>query len=133
MRSRFRLLQPPSNEDEIFKFVQWELVLLGCWSNNKNGSWHAFLTYFRAVLNAILNMIAVVSECAFTFVNRDNLLLILDCMCPTTTMTVTTFKIFVLVWRTKELNGIFDTIKDAFKKGKTEDKYLIFCNETFFL
>lgn len=115
MGSRFRLLRPPATEDEIFKVVQWELVLLGCWT--KEGTPYIFLTYFRAVFNVTLNSIGVVSECLFAFVNRKNLLLVLDCMCPTTTMGVTSFKMFMLVWRTKELNGIFESIKDAFKRG----------------
>lgn len=119
---RFRLFRPPANADEIFKFIQFELYFLGCWT--AEGSRHACLTYFRAVLNGTLNFIVVISQCTFAYLNRGNLLLILDCMCPTTTMAVTSFKIFMLVWRTKELNRVFDTIKDAFKRGKNRTRVL---------
>lgn len=116
MCSRFRLFRAPTNEDEIFKVVQWEHVFLGCWT--KEGTRYPLLTYLRAVLNATLISITVVSQTLFAFVNRNNILLVLDCMCPATTMAVTSFKIFMLVWRTKELNGIYETIKDAFKRGE---------------
>ncbi|XP_063709112.1 odorant receptor 22c-like [Culicoides brevitarsis] len=67
-----------------------------------------------------MNSICVLAQYTFAIKHRDNLILVLDCMCPATTMGVTAFKIFMLVWKTKELNGIFDTIKDAFKREVAE-------------
>lgn len=108
------LLKSPKTEEEIFKFVQFELFVLGCWTgSDKNRT----STYFRGVLNNLINTISVVGQYAFAIVYRKKLILVLDCLCPATTMAVTSFKMFVLWKRTDALNEIFETIKKAFRKG----------------
>lgn len=109
------LLQAPKTEEETFKFVQFELFFLGCWTaSDKNRT----LTYFRGVINGLINAISVIGQYAFAYVYRKKLILVLDCMCPATTMAVTAFKQFMLLKRTDVLDGIFEEIKEAFRKGK---------------
>lgn len=117
------LLQTPKTEDETFKFVQFQLFLLGCWTGSEK---NRTFTYFRGVINIFWNSLSVVGQYAYAYVNRKKLILVLDCMCPATTMIVTSFKLFILLWRTDTLNGIFEEIKEAFRKGEV----LTFVNET---
>lgn len=108
------VLKPPKTEEESFKLVQFQLSFLGCWTaSDKNRNW----TFLRGVVNNLINSIAVIGQYAFAVVYRNNLVLVLDCMCPATTMGATSFKLFLLQMRNEELTGIFKTVKEAFKTG----------------
>ena len=109
------LFTPPTNEGEIFKFVQFELWFLGCWAYPTSNK---FITYSRGVFQILVNFISVIPQYILAYESRKNLVLVLECMCPATTMAVTVYKQSMLLWRTNELNDIFNEIKGAITHGK---------------
>ena len=105
---------PPKTEDEIFKFVQFLQQILGSWA--PKGSNRLFL-YSLGIFHIIINLIITVGQYAFVYFHPTNLVVILEVLCPATTMGVTTFKHCVMLWRTNELDEIYQSVKKAFRDG----------------
>lgn len=122
------LLTPPKTEDEIFKFTQFELRFIGCWAPKES---NRLLLYTLGIFQILVNAISTVGQYAFVFLNYKKLVVILEVLCPATTMGVTSFKQIVILWQTNELDEIFRTIKKAFKDGEFVLYKIIFNKNLF--
>jgi len=110
------LLRAPANENELFKIEKFEIWFLGCWSYPNT---NRLITYSRGIIHIILLILMMIPQYMFAYENWTTLVLLLEVLCPLLTQGVTLFKHFILFWRTKELNNIFDEIKHSFENGKT--------------
>lgn len=88
------LLTPPKTEDEIFKFTQFELRFIGCWAPKES---NRLLLYTLGIFQILVNAISTVGQYAFVFLNYKKLVVILEVLCPATTMGVTSFKQIVIL------------------------------------
>ncbi|XP_063709111.1 odorant receptor 22c-like [Culicoides brevitarsis] len=108
-----KLFQVPTTEDEIFKFTKFELYYIGAWFYPGSSK---FAANIRMMINFFINTISVLAQYSYAYIIRKDLVVLLDCCCPATTMGVTSFKTWILWWRKDELNNIFETIKEALKR-----------------
>lgn len=110
-----KFLQPPTNEWEIFKFGKGELKFLGCYIEDYTTWWRYLLGFISASLVGILAL----SQYAIgiQYLNQGNLPSLFEVLCPGTTMLVTSFKLYVLLYKQKELHDLFKLFETTFAAG----------------
>lgn len=112
----FSWFQPPKSEYEIFKVGKAELKFTGCYIEDYQAKWR----YVRGFINTTALGLAALSEycVAVIFLQRGDLTNLFDVLCPSTTMMVTTFKLYVMLWKQKEMQDLFKLFEKTFSNGK---------------
>lgn len=86
-------------------------TFLGFWPGSDNIS-ACQLVY--AVFNAFEVLTSAIFQLNFCFVNRQNLVILLDALTPLTTNITSAIKLLFIVWNRKEIKEILDHLKKSF-------------------
>lgn len=114
-------LEPPKSEYEIFKVGKAELNFTGCYIKDYKTWWR----YLRGLINTTALGISAVSEyaVAFLLLRKGDLINLFDVLCPSTTMMVTTFKLYVMLWKQKDMQDLFQVFENSFARGRQINWY----------
>lgn len=109
-------LQPPKSEYEIFKVGKAELKFTGCYIEDYATKWR----YLRGFINTTALGLSAVSEYAVAvlLLRQGDLINLFDVLCPSTTMMVTTFKLYVMLWKQKDMQELFQLFQKTFANGE---------------
>lgn len=112
-----KIFQPPQSEYEIFKVGKAELNFSGCYITDYKTWWK----YIRGVVNVSALGLSALSEYAMAvqLLGEQDLPNLFDVLCPSTTMMVTTFKLYVMLWKQREMQELFKLFERTFAKGKS--------------
>jgi hypothetical protein len=119
----FKFLQVErfTNKEFFFRVQKIGWKFIGFWPGSDD------ITKIQLIV-AVLNAIEVLFYCIFQFyfcyVNRSNLLVVLDALTPCATQLFCGLKILVVVWKRKDIKVVLDHLKDSFYFGKNNFKFI---------
>lgn len=93
--------------------IGWKLI--GFWPGSDNVSTFQIII---SVLNSLEVLIYAVFQLSFCYVNRANLVVLLDAMTPVTTQITSAIKALVIVSQRKQIKEVLDQLKKSFYHGK---------------
>lgn len=120
MENTVKILQNNKNENSLdeksfFRVQKIALKFIGFWAVDYASVkiWKIYL----AILNAFVVIAAVIFELAFVYENRENLSLMLECLCPLTTKFVTAVKLLIYVWKRNEIGALLEFLQNGYVQG----------------
>lgn len=92
--------------------IGWKFI--GFWPGSDKFS--SFIS-IHVILNCLEVLIYAAFQLAFCFVNRGNLVVLLDALTPVATQIVSAVKALVILWRRKDIKETLDYLRDSFYSG----------------
>lgn len=107
-------------EKYFFRIPKFLLRFLGLWPEDKFISTRVLPVI---IMNLVILSLAVVSEFAYSYVHTDNLPLVLDALCPSSTKLVTLIKFLVLLKTRKQVANLISHLRDLWLSGIEKIEY----------
>jgi hypothetical protein len=102
---------------DIFKVQTWCMRYVGIWPGPvlSGMRWpHVLLAFVNGLLSTYTN----VTEILFAVQHKAELQLTMDCLCLTTTRSVSTVKIFMLIYRRHKFKELMDIVYGRYVAGE---------------
>lgn len=103
-----------SDRKYFFRIQKLGWRLIGFWPGSNSIS---TLQLVLAILNGLEVLIYGVFQLTFCYVNRNNLVTLLDALTPVVTQITSAMKMLVIVWRRHDIKIVLDYLKESFYNG----------------
>lgn len=115
-----------NDEKYFFRIQKLGWMFIGFWPGSDNIQAYQVAI---AVINLMEVLIYGVFQINFCYVNRENLILLLDAMTPLFAQLFTAIKALIVVWKRDKVKIILDHLKQSFIKSNDQNLYseLIYC------
>lgn len=121
--ANFLAVERFTDKKSFFRIQKWGWRLIGFWPGSDVVT---RLQLALAVLNILEVLIYGVFQFTFCYVNRGNLVVLLDALTPWLTQITSSFKVAIIIWNRRDIKVVLDYLMESFSVGM--EKIAVWCS-----